>query len=135
MSSIDSYWTGEILTNDADLAVEWLVRFLDCDQSSFSYDANKAAKKVIASLNSAQKISILSSIQTHQRVMVLPEIIDALVDNNADIYRQLLRLTKFTHYHLSPLLGKPNGDWRSLAILAAGSWVFLRRCCGCKSSR
>ena len=118
LSSIESYWTGEILRKDADLAVEWLVRFLDSDQSFVSYHASKTAKKVIASLNSAHKISILTSIQPHQRVMGLPEIIDALVDNNADIYRQLLRLKKLTHYHLSPLLGKPKGDWRSMAILA-----------------
>ena len=118
LSSPESYWTGEILRNDADLAVEWLVRFLDSDQSFVRYHAGEAAKKVIASLNPAHTISILTSIQPRQRVMGLPEIIDALVDNNADIYRQLLRLKKLTHYHLSPLLGKPNGDWRSMAILA-----------------
>ena len=118
LSSTESYWTGEILRNDANLAVEWLVRLLDSDQSVVSYSASEAAEKVIASLNSAQKISILTSIQPQLRVIGLPEIIDALVDNNADVYRQLLQLEKLEQYHLSPLLGKPKGDWRSLAMLA-----------------
>lgn len=118
LSSTESYWTGEVLRNDADLAVEWLVRFLNSDQSFLCYYAGKTAKKVIMSLNSAQKISVLTSIQARQRVMGLPEIIDALVDNSADVYRQLLRLEELKHYHLFPLLGKPKADWRGLAILA-----------------
>ena len=118
ISSTDSYWTGEILTRNGELAVEWLIRFLDSDQSSFAYYAEEAATKAIVTLNSAQRIKILTAIRPTDRFIGTPQVIRALVGNDAEIYRHLLGLKKLRYYHLAPLLGEPSGDWKEIAVLA-----------------
>ena len=118
ISSTDSYWTGEILSKDGELAMEWLIRFLDSDQSSFAYYAEEAATKVVVTLNAAQRIEILTEIRPSDRFIGTPQVISALVGNDAEIYRHLLALEKLKYYHLSPLLGEPSGDWKEIAVLA-----------------
>lgn len=118
MSSTDSYWTGEILARDGQLAVDWLIRFLNSDQSSFSFYAQEAATKAVETLNSARKISILAAIRPSDRIIGTPQVIDALVGNDADVYHHLLELERLKYYHLSPLLGEPIGLWKEIAILA-----------------
>ena len=118
LHEIDCYWTGEILAKDGELAVTWLIRFLDSDESSFGYYAQETAKKVIASLDLAQRCNILMAICPRQRFSGTPEIIHALVGNNVEVYRQLLKSEKLKHYHLSPLLDVTGDDWRGFAILA-----------------
>ena len=118
LHQIDCYWTGEILARDGELAVTWLIRFLDSDESSFGYYAQETAKKIIASLDSAQRLNILMAIRPRQRFSGTPEIIHALVGSSVEVYRQLLKSKKLKHYHLSPLLDVTWDDWRSFAILA-----------------
>ena len=118
LPEIDCYWIGEILARDSELAVTWLIRFLDSDESSFSYYAQETAKKVIASLDSAQRNNVLTAIHPRQNSFCIPEIVHALVGSNVTVYGQLLRSKKLSYYHLSPLLGKSGSEWRSMAILA-----------------
>lgn len=118
ISSTDSYWTGDILARDGELAVEWLIRFLDSDQSSFAYYAEEAATKAVATLNSAQRTKILATIRPTDRFIGTPQVIRVLVGNDVDIYRHLLELQGLKYYHLSPLLGEPSGDWKEIAVLA-----------------
>ena len=118
LSSTESHWTGEILTRNGELAVEWLIRFLDSDQCSFGYYAGEAATKVIGNLDSAQRINILTAIRPHDRFIGTPQIICALVGNDTEIYRHLLDLDELKYYQLSPLLGEPSGDWKNIAALA-----------------
>ena len=119
-SSIDSYsyWIVDILKSDRELSVEWLTRFLDSDQSSFGYFAQEVAKKVIALLDSDQRIRILIAINPTRRSLGIPEIVRDLVENDPEIYRRLLAREELKLYHLSPLLGKPEGDWRRIAVQA-----------------
>ena len=119
LHEIDCYWIGEILARDGELGVKWLIRFLDSDESSFGYYAQETAKKAIGSLDSAQRINILTAIRPRQRRFFgTPEIFDALIGNSVEVYGHLLRSENLKDYHLSPLLGKPGTDWRSIAILA-----------------
>ena len=118
LSSLDSYWIGEILLADSGLAVEWLTRFLDSDQSSFGFYAQEAAKKVIASLDSAQRIGVVSAIQACQRILGASEIVDALVGKDPEVYRYILQSEHLKSHHLSPLMGEPSADWRTVAVLA-----------------
>ena len=118
LSSTDSYWTGEILEKDGELAMEWLIRFLDSDQSSFAYYAEEAATKAVITLNAAQRISILTAIRPSDRFIGTPQVISALVGKDAEVYRHLLTLERLKYYHLSPLLGEPSGDWKEIGVLA-----------------
>ena len=119
LHEIDCYWVGEILARDGELSVKWLIRFLDSDESSFGYFAQETAKKAIGSLDAAQRINILTAIRPRQKFFFgAPEIVHALVGSSAEVYDHLLRSEDLKHYHLSPLMGKPGPDWRSIAILA-----------------
>ena len=118
LSSTDSHWTGKILATDAELAVKWLIRFFDSGQSSFGYHAGETATKVISNLHSAQRIHILNAIRPPNRIIGTPKIICALVGNDTEIYGHLLGLDGLKYYHLSPLLGQADGDWKNLAIQA-----------------
>ena len=118
ISSTDTYWTGEILKEDSELTVEWLIRFLNSDQSFLSYHAREAATKLLMTLNPAQRISILAAIHPPDRFVGTPQVISALVGNDTEIYRHLLESEKLKNYHLSPLRGEPRGDWREIGILA-----------------
>ncbi len=118
LSSLDSYWTGEILKRDGELAVEWLIRCLGSAQSAIGFHAQEAARKAIASLDSPQRTSVLIANHPDGPVLGASEIVHALVGCDPEVYGHLLQLEKPKPLHLSPLLGEPSGDWRSMAILA-----------------
>ncbi len=118
LSSLDSYWIGEILKNDGGLAVEWLTRFLNSDQSSFGFYAQKAAKEVIATLDSMERTSVLTAIQPRQQTVGASAVFRALIGNDPKIYCCLLQSEKLKKHHLSPLMGEPSTDWRGIAVLA-----------------
>ena len=118
LSSTDSHWAGQILVSDGNLAVEWLIRFLDSDQSSFGYHAGEAATKVIANLSSSRRIAVLHAIRPKKRIVGTPKIICALIGNDVEIYRHLLQSDKLEYFHLSPLIGEATDNWKHLAIQA-----------------
>ena len=118
LSSLDGYWVGEILKKDGELAVEWLTRFLDSDESSLGFYAQEAAKKAIETLGSTQRITVLNAIRPHPRAFGASEIVKALIGNDPQVYRHLLQSQELKEHHLSPLTGCPNTDWRSIAVLA-----------------
>lgn len=118
LSPTDAYWIGEILKRDGELGVAWLVGLLDSDQSSLGFHAQEAAKKVIPTLSSAQRISVLTAIHPRQRIFGVSEVVCALVGNNLEVYCHLLQSEKLKDHHLSPLLGEPSDDWRGMAAQA-----------------
>ena len=118
LSSLEGYWIGEILKTDGELAVEWLIRFLDSDESSFGFHAQEAAKKLIVTLSSAQRTAVLTAIHPRPRVFGASEVVKALIGNDPEVYRHLLQSQKLKDHHLSPLTGDPSTDWRSIAVLA-----------------
>ena len=118
LSLLDGYWIGKILKKDGGLAVEWLTRFLDTDQNAFGFYAQKAAEEIIATLDSAGRISVLGAIQPRRRAVGAAEVLRALIGNDPEIYSYLLQSEKLREHHLSPLTGGPGTDWRGIAVLA-----------------
>ena len=118
LSSIDSYWIGEILQKNSELVPEWLIRLLNSDKKPLGYHSQKTAKKLAASMDSAQRLSVLSAIRPRRLVLGMPEVIHSMVGNDASVYHCLLQSEELKHYHLAPLLGEPNSDWREIAVLA-----------------
>lgn len=116
--STDGYWIGEILEADGDLAVAWLIRLLDSEQSSLRYHSKEVARKVVASLDSAQRSDVLKAIRPRKRVYGASEVVHALVASDLEIYRCLLQSEYLKDHHLSPLMGEPSSNWRCLAVLA-----------------
>ena len=118
LSSLDGYWTGEILKGDSGLAMQWLIRCLGSDQSSIGFHTQEAARKVVASLDSAQRTSVLNAHHPDEEVFGVAEILHALIGRDLEVFVRLLELERFKPYHLSPLQGEPSGDWRGMAVLA-----------------
>ena len=118
LSDIKGYWIGEILKADEELAFAWLIGLLKSDQSSLGYTAKETAKQVISTLNPTQRIRALAVIQPGRRDIGISDIVRTLVGNNPKVYLFLLQSEELRDFHLSPLSGEPNGDWRVLATHA-----------------
>ena len=118
LSSLDGYWTGEILTRDGELAVEWLIRCLAAERAAIGFHTQEAARSVVASLDSAQRTRVLSAHDPNEEVFGIAEVVQALVGRDPEVYGLLLTLKKLESHHLSPLQGDPSGSWRSMAVLA-----------------
>ena len=118
LSDIDGYWIGEILDENSELVTEWLIRLLNSDQGVLGLHSQQTAKKLAASLDTSQRLSVLSAIRPRRQVVRMSEVIQSLVGNDASVYRRLLQSEQLKHYHLAPLLGEPNSAWRDLAVLA-----------------
>lgn len=118
LSGQDGYWTGEILKRDDELAVEWLIRCLDAERAAIGFHTQETARKVMASLDSAQRTCVLNAVDPDERVFGVSEIVHELVGSDPEVYGHLLESEKLKPHHLSPLQGEPSGDWRSLAVRA-----------------
>jgi len=120
LSGQDGYWTGEILKQDSELAVDWLIRCLDAERPAIGFHTQEAARNAVASLDSAQRTRVLSAHDPGAEVFGVEEIVHALVGSDSEVYGRLLELEKLKSYHLSPLQGDPGRAWRSMAVLALG---------------
>ena len=118
LSPNDFYWIGEVLGKDGNLAVAWLVRLLDSDQTLLGYGVEEVVKKAVKSLDSDGRICILTSIRPSKWTFGVSEVVQALVGFDTVVYRCLLKSESLKKYHLSPLMAEPVGAWRNIASMA-----------------
>ena len=111
------YWLGEILSEDSDLAVDWLVLNLT-DDSRSRWMTDDLAKAATKSLGNVQRRHILTRLDAAGAVYAVPEVIKLLVHGDLRLYRQLLDSTTLKDHHLDPLEGSPDATWRRLAVAA-----------------
>ena len=111
------YWLGEILSDDSDLAVDWLVSNLT-DDSYSRWMTNDLAKTAAKSLGQVQRQDVLTRLDAAGAVYAVPEVIKLLVHGDLGLYRQLLDSTSLNDHHLDPLEGSLDATWRRLALAA-----------------
>ena len=113
--SIREYQLCEMLKSDSELAYAWLL-----DRSTRnpdSYDPVDNAVVVAAeALTREQRSLILGKVSAV--VYEGPRIAAALVGDDKDLYRELLRDVDRKDLHLAPLRRKPDAMWAELAIIA-----------------
>ena len=118
VSDHDEYWLGEILSGNRRLAEEWLIsKFGLRDGTDKSWRAEEIAVKLVPILDAVQRATVLAALGSDCHG---DKLVKGLVAGDVDLYRELLERCELAEYHLSPLAGKPDETWRSMALLALG---------------
>lgn len=117
-SQHDDYWIGEILKQESELAVAWMIRLVQNEEPFYGCDREEVAKKVAETLDEEQRQSVLKVISGDMASHSIQEILGALIGNSMDLYRELLASTKLADLHLVPLAGKPDQEWTEKAVSA-----------------
>ena len=105
------YW----LTTAISLS-EWLVLALSHRNSSFGNLLNLAQEAVLG-MNSRQRRSVLKALPVDSN-RSFNYIVQVLVGEDLNLYRELLDSPQLTKYHLAPLATMPGQPWAMKAILA-----------------
>ena len=116
----DHFWIVKILERDSGLASEWLIRLLNQERIALGYHAEESAVKIAGKLNEEHRRNVLASINGHPPEVQngVAEIVQALVGDDLDLYREVLSSEALEPYHLAPLIGRPNDGWCARAVLA-----------------
>ena len=117
-SGSDAYWIQEILSNDAALAVDWLVLHMTESDSTYSWTKWDLAKKVAAILDPKQRGIVLARVAGAGGTYYSSEVMSELVGGDVGLYNQLLDSKSLEALHLDPLAGAPDDRWRELALAA-----------------
>ena len=115
MARNDEYWIGEILKKDSELACAWLKKLLAEKRTYLSYGVNETAKRAINALDKTQRRTILESINPEFRSNGL---VGLLIDDDMELYADMLGMENLERYHLDPLAGAPDTVWKKKALLA-----------------
>lgn len=116
LSQLAEYLIGEILDNDGDLASEWLVLAMSHTNSWFG-NLLGLAQQAVRGMNSLQRRNVLKVLPVDS-YHSFQDIVQVLVGEDLDLYRELLNSPHLTQYHLGPLATMPDQLWAKKAILA-----------------
>ena len=116
LSQLTEYLIGEILANDSNLASEWLILALS-DIDSWFGNLLDLAQPVVQGMDSRQRRSVLKALPMDS-YRILDDVVQVLVGEDLDLYRELLDSPQLTKYHLAPLATLPDQPWTMKAILA-----------------
>lgn len=112
----EAHWLPKAFNADFHLAYQWLEARAKSKQpmwfTNIYKQAIKAAGKVI---NTELRTRILHQVPAkHENT----EFVLLIVDNNLELYQELLSIKEFKLFHLAPLSGHPEGIWFEKAKLA-----------------
>ncbi|MCK4598865.1 hypothetical protein KAU37_03430 [Candidatus Bipolaricaulota bacterium] len=110
----DEYWVSEALRCNRDLAFRWLVRLLEGEPRHL-WKLEEQIQAAIEALTSEQKLSLMERLPATYSVS---DLVDALVNNDMNLYEVLLTTPSLELFHLIPLGRKPDLAWREKATLA-----------------
>ena len=131
-----SHFLEEILSEDGDLAVDWLISSLSGAKHSMRFSDEELYNSVARSLDLEQRREVLARLAAAEEVRELYGVIKHLVGGELDLYRQVLAYETLKEHHLDPLDRLPNrwealkdrdvdplvaaldGTWRRMALAA-----------------
>ncbi len=113
------YWISQIMEQDDELAVEWLIRRVSRKSDSYAYHLEMIAIQCTATLEEDQRRNVLRLLPSSQRTWPLErELVSVLVGDYSRLYQELLNSKDLASLHLAPLVGKPTQGWETKAVLA-----------------
>ena len=116
-TQLSDYWLEEILSNDSVLATDWLLAGLAHGENWSFFQDEGIVLKALGAMSFQQRSTVLRAFPVS--IARAPEAFArVLVDEDSDLYRELLDSPDLAAYHLSPLAGKPNDVWATKAMLA-----------------
>ena len=116
--AIDQFWLSEVFQSDSQLAYEWLEARLRNTSDLYRIDYGRDAPAAINTLDIEAKRRLLHQIQNDYESVRL---LTLIVNNDLDLYRELLSIERLHEFHLAPLAGNPEGIWLDKATLALGA--------------
>jgi hypothetical protein len=116
-AEVREHWLAQILKRDGSLCFEWLLASIERDEEFFIYDlrARDRSETIISALTLEQRIAILEKLQGRYGFY---DLVEELVDDDLELYKELLKREGLRDYHLLPLNGHPIGAWVDKALLA-----------------
>lgn len=112
----EQWWLAEILKSDSSLAFEWLMARMDRKSDLIHYHVWKEVEAAISVLSFEHKAAVLQHVEDDGYVGSL--LISELAGTDLRMYGEILKHSRLSKYHLSPLNGHPTGPWMEKAILA-----------------
>ena len=104
----------EIFRKDPSLAFDWL-QLRTKESRMFSYHGETLLKVALQVINLEQRRALLQEIGDGHWY---DEVIHGIVDEQLEIYRDLLQNEGLMKFHLSPLRGNPDDFWIEKALVA-----------------
>ena len=115
INGLDRQYEGkEIFRKDPSLAFEWLQLRIK-ENRIFSYYGENLLNVALQVINLEQRKALLKDIGDG---LWHDEIIQGIVDDELEIYHDLLQNDRLKRFHLSPLAGNPTDVWLNKALLA-----------------
>jgi hypothetical protein len=112
----EQFWLTEILKSDGSLAFEWLMARMERKPDLIHYHVWKEVEAAISVLSFEQKAAVLQHVEDDGYVGSL--LISELAGDDLRMYGEILRHSRLSKFHLSPLNGHPTGSWTEKATLA-----------------
>ena len=110
----EKHWLSQILSQDSELAREWLFGYLSRKERTFFKD-HYTSRTAVQALNRADRQTVLHRLPEDFWDV---ELAAALVGNDLNLFRELLTTETPTWIQLAPLAGKPTEEWIEKAKLA-----------------
>lgn len=116
-TNVREYWLSQILKQDGSLCFEWLLASIEREEWFFIHDfrSRDRSETIISALTFEQRLAILEKLQGRDGFY---DLVEELVDNDLELYKELLKHEGLSDYHLLPLNDHPIGAWVDKAILA-----------------
>lgn len=109
------YLLGCILSSDSNLALEWLeARLRDPDLPKYFREDSPFAH-ALRSLGKDQRLAFFQDLEPFP---IVDAMIPLLIQEDVDVYEELLSRKRLSDYHLRPLRGLPQKAWSKLALAA-----------------
>jgi len=108
------YEGEEMFRKDPSIAFEWLLLRIK-ENRIFSYHGENLLNVALKVINVEQRKTLLEEVDDG---FWYGEIIHGIVDEELEIYRDLLQNDHLKQFHLSPLAGNPTSVWIDKALLA-----------------
>jgi hypothetical protein len=111
-----TFWLGEILSHDPELAYDWLTVQLRDEDRPWDVSERDPFDAALSALGREQRIRLVEKVAG---ASVPQGLIEALVGKDPEVFKKVLSLESLRDQHLEPLGFQPDEVWMELATLAS----------------
>ncbi len=110
----ESHWLPQILSQDSELAREWLLGYVRLRPQGF-FRVHATSRTAVEALKRSDRRTVLQALPDDFWDV---ELVAKLVGNDLDLFRELIATERPNCIRLAPLVGKPTEEWIEKAKIA-----------------